>query len=162
MTETGLILSTQQYECKEECTNMSKRLYVGNLPFNLTLEAFKAMFEKYGTVTEATIVTNKFNGRSKGFGFVTFESDEAGDKAKTELNGSEVEGRKLTVNEATPFNPDAPRPERRGGFGGRGGGFGGRGGGRGFGGPRRFGGGDRDGGRGFGGRRDDRGSSDNF
>lgn len=128
---------------------MSKRLYVGNLPFTITLDALKALFAKYGNVTEATIVSNKFNGRSKGFGFVTFEADADADKAIAELNGSDCEGRKLTVNEATPFDPNKPRPERRsGGF--RSGGFGGRREG-GFGGPRRFGGGNRGGGRGFGG-----------
>jgi RNA recognition motif-containing protein len=112
------------------------------------------LFSKYGKLGEVTVVTNKFNGRSKGFGFVTIEDDAQAATAISETNGSDVEGRKITVNEATPFDPNKPRPERRsGGFGGerRGG----------FGGPRRFGGGDRRGG--FGGRgRDNRRESEDF
>ena len=91
------------------------------------------MFSSYGEVTEAVIITNKFSGRSKGFGFITLTDDTQAAKAITEMNGKDIEGRKLTVNEAKPFDPNAPRPERRsfggsrgGGFGGRGGGFGGR------------------------------------
>jgi len=146
---------------------MSKRLFVGNLPFSATSESLATLFSKYGKLGETTVVANKFTGRSKGFGFVTIEDDAQAATAITEMNGSDLEGRKLTVNEATPFDPNKPRPERRsGGFGGRGGGYGGgfgggnRGGG--FGGPRRFGGGDREGGRSFGGRRNDRGSSEEF
>jgi RNA recognition motif-containing protein len=125
---------------------MSKRLFVGNLPFSLTQEGLTNLFSKYGKLGETLVVINKFNGRSKGFGFVTIEDDAQAATAITEMNGSELEGRKITVNEATPFDPNKPRPERRsGGFGGgRGGGFrreGGFGGGRGRGG---FGGGRRD------------------
>jgi RNA recognition motif-containing protein len=125
---------------------MSKKLYVGNLPFSTTQETLKEMFSEYGEITEAVIITNKFSGRSKGFGFITLADDSQAEKAISEMNGKDVEGRKLTVNEAKPFDPNAPRPERRGGFGGGRGGFGGdrggfgggRGGGRGgFGGGRR-------------------------
>jgi len=130
---------------------MSKRLFVGNLPFSLTQEGLKNLFSKYGALGETVVVTNKFNGRSKGFGFVTIEDDAQAANAIAEMNGSDLEGRKITVNEATPFDPNKPRPERRsGGFGQRGGGFGG---------PRRFGGGGR---REGGFRRDDRRSSEEF
>lgn len=124
---------------------MAKRLYVGNLSFNMTQEALKTLFSEYKSVGEVTIVINKFSGRSKGFGFVEVTDDAEAEKAIADLNGKEVEGRAIFVNEARPFDPDKPRPERRS-FGGRDGGFGGgRGGGR-------FGGGGRDGGRGgFGG-----------
>jgi len=127
---------------------MSKKLYVGNLPFSIDEAKLKALFVTYGEVSEALVVINKFSGRSKGFGFITM-ADEGAEKAKAELNGKEVEGRKLFVNDATPFDPNKPRPERRsGGFGGgRGGGYGGerRGGfggnrGGGYGGERRSGG----------------------
>jgi RNA recognition motif-containing protein len=130
---------------------MSKRLFVGNLPFSLTQEGLKNLFSKYGALGETVVVTNKFNGRSKGFGFVTVEDDAQAATAISEMNGSELEGRKITVNEATPFDPNKPRPERRsGGFGGRGG----------FGGPRRFGGDRREGGFGGRGRRDNRDSEE--
>jgi len=120
---------------------MSKRLFVGNLPFSLTQEGLKNLFSKYGALGETVVVTNKFNGRSKGFGFVTVEDDAQAANAIAEMNGSDLEGRKITVNEATPFDPNKPRPERRsGGFGGRGGGFGGRREGGFSRGPRRFGG----------------------
>jgi len=118
---------------------MSKKVFVGNLPFSTDDEKLKAMFSQYGEITEAVIIKNKFSGRSKGFGFVTFANDADAAKAMAEMNEKEIEGRKITVKEATPFNPDAPRPQRRGGFGGGRGGFGGgRGGGDRFGGPRRF------------------------
>jgi len=133
---------------------MSKKLYVGNLPFSVDNNKLKDMFSAFGEVTEAQVIVNKFNGRSKGFGFVTL-GDEAADKAKAEMNNKEVEGRKIFVNEATPFDPNKPR-ERRGGFGGNGGGYGGgrRGG---FGGGRGRGGyGERRGG--FNRRNEDSGS----
>lgn len=129
-------------ESERRKNNMSKKLYVGNLPFSTTQETLKSMFASYGEVTEAVIITNKFSGRSKGFGFVTLADDTQAAKAITEMNGKDIEGRKLTVNEAKPFDPNAPRPERRGGFGGGRGGFGGgRGGG--FGGNRGGGFGER-------------------
>ena len=119
---------------------MSKRLYVGNLPFSTTNEELNKMFSHYGTVTEAQVVVNKFSGRSKGFGFVTLQDDAHASKAIAEMNGKEVNGRKIVVNEAKPFDPNAPRPERRsfggrGRFGGNRGGFGRSGG---FGENRRF------------------------
>ncbi len=128
---------------------MSKRLYVGNLPFSTNAEKLKELFSAYGQIEEATVVAFKDTGRSKGFGFVTLADDAQAEKALQEMNGKDVEGRQIKVNEAAPFDPDKPR-ERRGGFGG------GRGGGR-FGGGRRFGG------NGGGFRRDNRReSSDSF
>lgn len=132
---------------------MAKKLFIGNLPFGMSDEQFKALFAPYGELGETGIVRFKDTGRSKGFGFATINDDAQADKAKVELNQKEVDGRKLLVNDATPFDPNKPRerrPFRSGGFGGRGGGFGGgRGGG--YGGGRRFGG-DRGGsGGGFGG-----------
>jgi RNA recognition motif-containing protein len=100
---------------------MSKKLYVGNLPFGVTQEKLKEMFSSYGDLGEVTVISNKFTGKSKGFGFVTIEDDSQADKAISEMNGKELEGRALTVNEAKPFDPDKPRPPRRfdGGDGGR-------------------------------------------
>jgi len=94
---------------------MSKRIYVGNLPFNLTLEKLKELFSEYGAIKEATIVTNKFSGRSKGFGFVEFEDDAAADASVSAMNNKNVEGREIVVKEAMPFDPDKPRKrfERR-------------------------------------------------
>ncbi|MEI6849651.1 MAG: RNA-binding protein [archaeon] len=118
---------------------MSKKLYVGNLPFSVNSEKLKELFTAYGAVEDAQVISFKDTGKSKGFGFVTITDDVQADKAKEEMNGKEVEGRKLFVNEAKPFDPDAPRKPRRS-FGDRdGGGFGGRSGG--FGGGRSFGGG---------------------
>ena len=100
---------------------MSKRLYVGNLPFSVTLEQLKEIFSKYGAIKEATIVTNKFSGRSKGFGFIEFEEDSSADSAISEMNNKEFEGREIVVKEAMPFDPDKPRKSfdrgrGRGGF----------------------------------------------
>ncbi len=120
---------------------MGKKLYVGNLPFTVTEGVLVDLFTPFGQVESARLITDRDSGRSKGFGFVEMGSDEEAEKAISEMNGKEVEGRALTVNEARPQEP------RSGGFGGggRGGGGGGRGG---FGG----GGGGRSGGRGgFGG-----------
>ena len=101
---------------------MSKRIYIGNLPFSLGLEKLKELFSQYGEIEEATIVTNKFSGRSKGFGFVEFKEDSAADTAVSEMNNKSIEGREIVVKEAMPFDPDKPRKkfERRGGFRGRG------------------------------------------
>ncbi len=102
---------------------MSKKLYVGNLPFSVNSEKLKELFSAY-SVEEANVISFKDTGKSKGFGFITLPDDQA-EKAIQEMNEKEVEGRKLNVNEAKPFDPDAPRERRpRRDFGG-GGGFGG-------------------------------------
>ncbi len=107
---------------------MAKKLYVGNLAFSVTQEQLKSLFSSYGEITEATLVIDKYSGRSRGFGFVTLSDDAAADKAVAEMNGKDFEGRPLKVSEAKPMGEG----ERRGG----GGGFGGKrrgGGGGGFG-----------------------------
>jgi len=78
------------------------KLFVGNIPWTLTNESLKKLFQEFGEIEEAVIITDKFTQRSKGFGFVTFVNDEDAQKAISEMNNKEVEGRPLTVNEARP------------------------------------------------------------
>jgi RNA recognition motif-containing protein len=94
---------------------MAKKLYVGGLPYATTQDALRDAFAQAGTVESATIIMDKISGRSKGFGFVEMATDEDAQKAIEMWNGKDFEGRKLTVNEARPLEPRAPR---RGGFGG--------------------------------------------
>lgn len=84
---------------------MSKKLFVGNIDWGTTDDQLKEAFEKYGEVEEAIIIKDKFSNRSKGFGFVTFPKDEEADQAMSELNESELNGRKIIVNEARPQQP---------------------------------------------------------
>src|SRR3954451_2067341 len=106
---------------------MSKNIYVGNLAFSTTSDDLLAAFGAYGTVTKAQIATDRETGRSRGFGFV--EMADGGDAAIAALNGTQFQGRTLTVNEAKP-REDRPRSGGGGGggYGGGGGGGGGRGG----------------------------------
>ena len=115
---------------------MAKKLYVGNLAFSTTESALNDLFSQFGAVDSVRLISDRDTGRSKGFGFVEMSTDEEAERAISELNGKELEGRALTVNEA---RPQAPRT----GGGGGGGGFGGGGGGGGGGGRRggNFGGG---------------------
>jgi len=92
---------------------MSKKLYVGNLDFSVDDGKMKELFAPFGEVEEATVLKDKFSGRSKGFGFVTFKEDADANKAVAEMNDKEVEGRKIKVNEARPLDPNSPRPPRR-------------------------------------------------
>ena len=85
---------------------MSKKLFVGNIEWGMTDDQLKELFAKHGEVEEAVIIKDKFSGRPKGFGFVTFANDEDADKAIAELNDFEVNGRKLAVNEAKPPRND--------------------------------------------------------
>ena len=85
------------------------KVYVGNLPFTVDDGKLNELFSSYGEVEEATIIKDKYSGRSKGFGFVTFKDDEAAKKAISEMNEKEVEGRKIKVNEAKPMDPDRPK-----------------------------------------------------
>ena len=103
---------------------MSKNIYVGNLAFTATAEDLREWFSAYGEVTKAQITTDRETGRSRGFGFVEMAS--GGDEAINALNGAQVGGRNLTVNEARPRED---RPRTGGGFGGGRGGSGGGGGG---------------------------------
>jgi cold-inducible RNA-binding protein len=122
---------------------MGTKLYVGNLSFNTTETDLQDLFATAGTVSEVTLMQDKFTGKSRGFAFVTMGSEADAQKAITEFNGKTVEGRPLTVNEARPREA---RPGGggggRGGYGGGGSGYGGGGGGYG-GGGRRDGGGQR-------------------
>ena len=102
---------------------MAKKLYVGGLSYNTTEATLRQTFAAAGTVETATIIMDKMTGRSKGFGFVEMASDEEAKKAIETINGTELDGRSLTVNEARPMEPRAPRTG--GGFGGGRGGFGG-------------------------------------
>jgi len=81
---------------------MSTKIYVGNLPYSISEEKLKELFAEYGEVSEVVIIKDKYSGRSKGFGFVTFNEEEAAKKAISELNEKEIEGRALKVNEARP------------------------------------------------------------
>lgn len=117
---------------------MAKKLYVGSLPYSVDDTQLGDLAKEYGEVLSANVIKDKFSGQSKGFGFVEMANDGEAEAAINGLNGREVGGRTLKVNEARPMAP------RSGG-----GGFGGGGGG----GGRRFGGG----GGGGGGRRDNRG-----
>lgn len=105
---------------------VAKKLYVGNLPYKTTGADLEEMFSQAGTVTSATIISDKFSGRSKGFGFVEMADDEAAAKAIEMYNGQDMEGRNIVVNEARPMQPRAPRGNFGGGRGGFGGGQGDR------------------------------------
>ncbi len=100
---------------------MAKKLYVGGLSYNTTDDGLREAFAQAGTVQSATVITDKFSGRSKGFGFVEMSSDEEATKAIEMFNGKELDGRTVTVNEARPLEARPPRRDG-GGFGGRGGG----------------------------------------
>ena len=126
---------------------MGKKLYVGNLSYDVDSSALEQLFTPHGTVQSAQIITDRDTGRSKGFGFVEMGSDSEAQAAIAALNGQDSGGRALTVNEAKP-REDRPR-----GGGGGGGGYGGGGGGRSGGGGGRGGfGGGGGGGGGRGGR----------
>ena len=92
---------------------MSKRIYVGGLPFSANDEQLSAVFTPHGAVSSAKVITDKFSGQSRGFGFVEMSNDEEALAAIEKLNGSDMGGRKLTVNEARPMEPRG----NRGGFG---------------------------------------------
>ena len=110
---------------------MGKKLYVGNLGYGVTDNDLLKMFEAHGTVESAQIIMDRDTGRSKGFGFVEMKTDQEAQAAIAALNGKDMDGRALSVNEAKPRSEGG-----RGGAGGRGGGGFGRGGG--YGGGRRY------------------------
>src|ERR1700759_2299661 len=116
---------------------MSRKLFVGNLPYSVTSERLQEAFSQFGTVTSSKVIVDRETGRSRGFAFLEMETDDQGAAAMQAMNGSLLDGRSIAVREAVERQPG----------GGGGGGFGG-GGGRG---PRRpYGGGDRGGGGGGG------------
>ncbi len=108
---------------------MGKKLYVGNLPYDVSSSDLEQLFSEHGTVTSAEVISDRATGRSKGFGFVEMSSDDEADAAISALNAKEHAGRALTVNVARPREDRAGGGGGggRGGFGGRGGGGGGRG-----------------------------------
>jgi cold-inducible RNA-binding protein len=102
---------------------MSKKLYVGNLSYDVTDSALQAMFAPHGTVQSAQVIMDRDAGRSKGFGFVEMGNDQEAQAAIAALNGKDSGGRSLTVNEARPKESSGGRSG--GGFGGNRGGSGG-------------------------------------
>ena len=115
---------------------MATKLYVGNLAYSMTSDGLEQLFSEFGEVRSAQVIQDRDTGRSKGFGFVEMGDSNAANEAINGLHDKEIDGRRLTVNEARP------REDRggggRGGYGGGGGGYGGgrRGGGGGYGGGR--------------------------
>jgi RNA recognition motif-containing protein len=108
---------------------MGKKLYVGNLSYNVNDADLSQLFAQHGTVASATVIMDKMTGRSKGFGFVEMSSDQEAQAAIAALNAKDYDGRALTVNEAKP-RPEGGAGGSRGGRGSYGGGGGGGGGGR--------------------------------
>ena len=102
---------------------MGSKLYVGGLPYSVTEGRLEEVFAAHGTVQSAKVISDKFTGQSRGFGFVEMGSSDEAQKAIAALNGTQLDGRTLVVNEAKPM-------ENRGGGGGGGGRGGNRGGGR--------------------------------
>ena len=98
---------------------MGAKLYVGNLPYSVTEDRLQQHFAQHGSVVSARIITDKFSGRSKGFGFVEMSSDEEAERAVNALNGTDFEGRNIVVSEARPQPPRTSsgsaggRPPRR-------------------------------------------------
>lgn len=108
---------------------MAKKLFVGGIPWATTSDDLKQLFSQFGTVATATVISDKMTGRSRGFGFVEFDSDEEANAAEQGLNNKDYQGRTLVVKEARPLED---RPKRSFGGndrGGRGGGYGGGNGG---------------------------------
>lgn len=95
---------------------MAKKLFVGGLAWKTTDEGLRNAFQRFGEIAEAKVITDRETGRSRGFGFVTFTDDEAADNAINEMNGTQLEGRTIQVNQAQ-------QKTFRGGHGGRSGGY---------------------------------------
>ncbi len=121
-----------------QASAMAKRLYVGNLSYQTTSEDLQNLFEQYGPVRSASVLSDRETGRSRGFGFVEMDDDEAAEAAIESLDGQENQGRRLTVNEAKPRTEGGGRGGYGGGGGSRGGYGGGGGGGYGGGGGRDY------------------------
>ena len=102
---------------------MGRKLYVGNLPYSADQDSLQETFSQCGTVDSVNVITDRDTGQSKGFGFVEMSSDSEAQKAIQELNGTNIGGREIKVNEA---KPRAPRGGGGGGYGGGGGGRGNR------------------------------------
>ena len=113
---------------------MASKLYIGGLSYSTTSDGLREFFSQSGNVLSATVITDRFSGQSRGFGFVEMATAEEAQRAISELNGKDLDGRKLTVNLSTPKAPGSGGGPRGGGGrpgggrpggGGRGGGFGG-------------------------------------
>ena len=96
---------------------MEKRLFVGNLPYSVDDGILESSFAEHGTVVSAVVISDRETGRSRGFGFVEMESEEMAEAAVEAMDGFEIDGRRLKVNEAQPKNN--PRQQRRSDFGER-------------------------------------------
>jgi RNA recognition motif-containing protein len=107
---------------------MAKRLYVGNLKYTVTSEELQELFEQYGTVSSAQVLSDRETGRSRGFGFVEMDNDDEALAAIESLDGQDHGGRRLTVNEARPRTPGGGGGGGGGGYRGGGGGYRGGGG----------------------------------
>ncbi|MGO9453192.1 MAG: RNA recognition motif domain-containing protein [Candidatus Binataceae bacterium] len=110
---------------------MPSKLYVGNLAYSVSNSDLEELFSQVGTVQSATVITDKFSGQSKGFGFVEMGSEDEAAKAIQQFNETELKGRNIRVNEAKPRESGFGGGGNRGGGGGGGGNRGGGGGGRG-------------------------------
>jgi RNA recognition motif-containing protein len=122
-------------------------IFVGNLPYGVTDHDLRQAFEAHGAVSSASVILDKFTGKSRGFGFIEMPNQAEAQAAVGALNGKELQGRAMRVNEAQPREDRPPRRERSGGGGGGGGDWGGErrgGGGGGYGGGGGGGGGRRD------------------
>ncbi|HEY5268493.1 MAG TPA: RNA-binding protein [Candidatus Saccharimonadales bacterium] len=99
---------------------MAIKLFVGSLSYNVTSEQLQEAFAEVGTVVSAVVIVDRYSNQSKGFGFVEMSTDDEAKKAIAELNGKEIDGRPIVVNEARPQENRGPRPGGGGGFGGGG------------------------------------------
>lgn len=104
----------EEHHAHRNKQSMAKKLFVGNLPYRVADDELREMFSQVGTVDSAQVISDKFSGRSKGFGFVEMSTDEEAQAAVDKYNGMDMDGRALVVN---PARPKTDRP--RGGFGGR-------------------------------------------
>lgn len=98
---------------------MSKRLFVGGLPYSVTSSQLQEMFSKFGDVVSADVISDRATGQSKGFGFVEMKDDDKADEAISKLNDTEMDGRKIAVNVARPREERPRSDNRRGGYSGR-------------------------------------------
>ena len=88
-------------------------IYVGNLPYSITADELRSLFGDYGTVADAKVITDKYSGKSKGFGFVKMDDDESANNAINSLNDTDLHGRNIKVNQARPKeHSDRPRHDR--------------------------------------------------
>lgn len=85
---------------------MGKRIYVGNLPWSVTKEKLMELFSPFGEIEDALVVANKYTGRSRGFGFVTFKDDASASKAIADMDRKDIEGRNIVVKEAMPLRDE--------------------------------------------------------